>query len=294
MGFFPTVNKGDKVQPTAEFHNAVVRTVNQVLGRNGGAHGGLARTRITIPIEATESIAAGSPVELLEQGDFAWGTRPYLARTARTASSIVGVARTDLNENQIGSVVVYGLADIAIPDNSTGGYVTLKAVNGKMQFTRTGTQTQYFLIDHEDIVVGSKQAGHIIWTPYAYAENTNDFHAELVGWNSETKLYSIKWRGGTAFCYGETPVTIQGDRRNNIGEDEQAYLYYDRSNSPKWEFRLKSEDGNIPSSLLDGEIVIPLWTFTYANDGSGVLSQSFEGGVMVPRLRNALDTETAS
>ena len=198
MGFFPTVNKGDKVQPTAEFHNAVVRTVNQVLNNRGLSEGRLARTRVTIPIQAVvgsgDILLAGEPIEIVSQGDFSWDARPLLVQRATVAQNAVGVVfGKSLNNNEIGSAVIFGLCEVRIPDNSTGNYVTLKAgQGGKLAFTRTSAQTSLFLID-QTTADGALQFGHVVWKMAEYASATvNSFHATLVGWNGDTKKYTIK------------------------------------------------------------------------------------------------------
>lgn len=111
------------------------------------------------------------------------------------------------------------------------------------------------------------------------------FHAEVTGWNASAGTYAIKWLGGTAQCFGEDPVLIPAGSGTTT-QNRFAYLLYDPEASPKW--TPGTSTSGFPSAS-SGQLVIPLWHFTYAADGAGVLTQDFEGGVMVPRLRNAVD-----
>lgn len=227
MGFYPQVSKGDPVKFTAEFHNAVVRTVNAVLGARGAVGGGLARTRTTIPIEASEAIGAGCPVELVGQSDFSYSTRPYLARKARSASSAIGVSRAALNAGQVGSAVVAGLADVSIPDSSTGDYVTFKTnADTTLSFTRTSTQTQWLLIDAQTAAGGSSQEGHILWralsesvpsTPWA-------FEATATADPDHPGNFNVSILGGSAQAVGGGTAIAQNASFTNIPNGELFFL----------------------------------------------------------------------
>lgn len=113
-------------------------------------------------------------------------------------------------------------------------------------------------------------------------QNTKDFHAVLE-WDQATG-YKISWRGGTASVLGGSPATFAAGVRNNVSSNLCAFLVFDQSTS-QW---TPGTAASFPAASA-GQFVVPLWHFVYAADGAGQLNQDWEGGVLFPRLRNAVD-----
>ena len=121
--------------------------------------------------------------------------------------------------------------------------------------------------------------------PEVGAVSTAAFHATME-YDSEHDKYTISWRGGTAQRFGESPVVISQGSQSNVSANLFGYLLYSPANSPNW--TMATSGSGFPNAGT-GQIVVALWHFTYAQDGGGSLTQNFEGGVLIPRFRNAVD-----
>ena len=115
--------------------------------------------------------------------------------------------------------------------------------------------------------------------------STAAFHAVLE-WNPTTEKYKISWRSGTAQVFGGGVATFGSGVLDNVSSNKCAFLVFSKSTS-QWN---SYADSAFPVATA-GQLVVPLWHFIYAADGAGTLVQDNEFEVVIPRLRNAVDTE---
>lgn len=296
MGFFPTVSKGDKVRPTAAFHNAVVNTVNAVRGDPSSGKAPLSRTRVTIPVLAAEAIDAWTPLELVAPGSgfgFSYDTRCYTVRQARSQAAAVGIARYSMKANSTGSMTAFGLEIIDIPDNSTGAYAAMKAENGKMVFTRTDTPTQYLILDAKK--AGERQHAHIFWRPYAEgagADVSMAFSATAtLRENSETR-YDVKMLGGTVQGIFGPITAINTTIFENVGNNTFFWLQYYPATSV-WQVQqgaaLPASASTPSADNVNYYAVIPI--FKVEKGAPNNIVQYHYGSVYVPTVTNVIQIQ---
>ena len=163
--------------------------------------------------------------------------------------------------------------------------VQLAQANRKRRATTAQTTRNQPEISATELVLGGQgpaSSATISGGRGGSVQNTKDFHAVLE-WDQATG-YKISWRGGTASVLGGSPATFAAGVRYNVVANLCAFLVFTQSTS-QWS---ASTAASFPAAS-SGQFVVPLWHFVCAADGAGQLNQDWEGAVLLPLLRNAVD-----
>lgn len=128
----------------------------------------------------------------------------------------------------------------------------------------------------------------------AAAQTNAAFHARISAYDDEGDEYTVAYKGGTVtFFAGASTTLAAGTATSSDGADLYAYLLYtpgEEGADGEWTLEIDDENSAYPTPS-DGEIVVPLWHFDYAEAGGGTLTQETEGGVIIPAVRNVVDTD---
>jgi hypothetical protein len=107
------VNKGDKFQPSAKFHNAVADMVNHFNGFIAGGQKGStpAMVRVQVVNNTNEIIKSGSPVAL---GDYNSDTKIFQVRKVTAEDKVFACVLFDLPVKKAGTAILLGTLAIKI------------------------------------------------------------------------------------------------------------------------------------------------------------------------------------
>ena len=185
------VNKGDKFQPSAKFHNKVVDIVNHFNGFMAGSQKGStpAIVRVQVINNTAEIIKSGSPVAF---GDYNSDTKIFQIRKVTETDKVFAVLPFELPVKTAGSAILLGTIAIKI-DGEKKAYAIPKANTFEWEFSENHGCPVLFAENGLAVILVQQSQGAI--------DNTRPFFATLD--NSNPDLPMIHITGGWANCNGD-------------------------------------------------------------------------------------------
>ena len=113
---FPKVQKGQRFQPSASMHNAVVDMLNKTNGMLAGEQksGNQNMVRISIVNRTGEVLPSGAPVAI---DGISGKNMIFSVRKVKKEDVIVAVAQNTLQENAVGSAILCGVCAVSAKGN---------------------------------------------------------------------------------------------------------------------------------------------------------------------------------
>ncbi len=144
--------------------------------------------------------------------------------------------------------------------------------------------------EYDGTLVASLDSQHgAFWGEAPAGEGGNEsFRARRTGFDSGSKKYTIEYNGGSVTFFGGNTATLQGGKLENVNTDTYAYLLYVPGTGWSLSF------GSSYQEAQNGQIVVPLWYFIYADDGAGTLTQETLGLVFIAEMANVVDKDVSS
>ena len=185
------VNKGDKFQPSAKFHNKVADLVNHFNGFMAGSQKGStpAMVRVQVINNTAEIIKSGSPVAL---GKYNSDTKIFQIRKVTETDKVFAVLPFELPVKTAGSAILLGTVAIKI-NGEKKSYAMPKANSYDWEFNDNHGCPVLFAENGMAVILIQQQQGVI--------DNSRPFFATLDNSNSDLPMIHIT--GGWANCNGD-------------------------------------------------------------------------------------------
>ena len=242
MATFPRVNPGDRYQPSATFHNAVVDMVNKTnVPSRATTKGSSSRRSISVPCAcATSAIKWGKPIEFVgfTMDDDNIPENVMMAKP-NTSAVFHGIAKEDADVGVVFNATVAGIAKVRIADGGEefGAFVSVDTENPS-QFIRAGAgmpivggvQTSTIgggPVKWAYVLCGSGNAssGEASYAFDGFAVPSDSSDSGSVSASSET--YSVRMHGGTATSMFGTTQVFDAATFSDVPEGEIFWLAYD-------------------------------------------------------------------
>lgn len=189
---FPKVQKGQRFQPSASMHNAVVDMLNKANGMLAGEQksGNQNMVRITIVNSTGETLPAGSPVAI---DGISGKNMIFSVRKVKKEDVTVAVVQNTLDVNAVGSAILCGVCAVSVKGNEE-----------KFVFSKPDTLEWEYRKNGGFPVLCKNGSAVVILISYTNTNNTeNSSGHDLFRATYDAEKKIIRVTGGYSNCNGD-------------------------------------------------------------------------------------------